>query len=127
MSRLNTNVRLRNAVVQSSQKQQRPLVAIDDDINLADYLRTLIRYKKPIFNIVVGTTLLGLAATFIIPKTYQANAKIMPRGQSGMGAMGSMVAGTVSRLGLEGLVSDHSGPTNKTMALLESRTLAERV
>jgi tyrosine-protein kinase Etk/Wzc len=77
--------------------------------------------------IVVTTTVLSAAATFLIPKTYKADVTIFPMG----GQKGGSLAMMASQAGLGGLLGAVGGgaanPSVQVMAILKSRTLAEKV
>jgi uncharacterized protein involved in exopolysaccharide biosynthesis len=99
---------------------------IDDEINLRDYWRVLVRRRFLIF----GMTCLAAVATAIFtllqPNIYQSKATLMPLGKSGGGlgaALGEL--GSLLPLKLGGAATE--SPVERIVAVLHSRTLAEDV
>ena len=50
----------------------------NDEIDLLDYLFILLKRKRFIAAVTAGITVLTVIVSFIIPKTYKAESRIMP-------------------------------------------------
>lgn len=99
----------------------------DNEIYLANYWHLIIRERRLILLIVGGITLLSLAISLLMPVTYQGKATIMPVVGGRGGGMGSMVS---AQLGIRSIMSDLEGmssPSSQIIAVLRSRTLAEKM
>lgn len=97
-----------------------------DEINLLDYWLVIKKYKKLIAKIVGATVIIAVIYSLLLPKIYKSQAVIMPIGGSG-GGMGAMLAAQLGGLG--GLIGGPGTvtPSQKLMALLNSRALSESV
>lgn len=101
-----------------------PLTEIDDTINLRDYWRILMQRRRLIAGVMFA--LAGLAAVYVFlkPDIYQSTATLMPLGQSNRGLRA--VLGEMGGLLPAGL-GDAESPTERILAILHSRTVAEQV
>ncbi|MFA5352734.1 MAG: Wzz/FepE/Etk N-terminal domain-containing protein [Thermodesulfovibrionales bacterium] len=98
--------------------QERP----DDDINLMEYFKVIIKRKKLIIIIVTVAVALSILVTMLMPKVFKAQAviaSVQPEGQTG-GSPASMLLGS---LGLAAPNAASSDVPN----LLNSTILRERV
>ncbi len=94
-----------------------------ETITLLDYWRLISKYKRLIFVGVVLTTGVSAVVSGFLPKTYHSFSVIMPLDKAGRNAL-SVLAGQLAPLsGLSSSTSD----SDRLMAILTSRTLAEIV
>ena len=99
----------------------------DTDVNLVDFFRVVMRWKKMI-GIVVGiATTISIIFSLSLPKAYSTEATIFPAGGGGTGGGLAMAAAQLTGLGLLGGLVSGNTPSSQLMAILESRTLAERI
>lgn len=107
---------------------QSPLTG-KDEVNLLDYWRIIWKYKKSIMTIVAIASIAAVFISLSLPKTYKADAVIMPvsskGGGGGLSAMASQFGGLASLAGIN--LGGSAGDTEKILAILKSRTLAENV
>ncbi len=97
---------------------------LDDGINLLDYWKVLLKWKRPIVVLVGIVSIASVIISLCLTKTYRATATLMPIGGSRNSGV-SMLAG---QMGLAGLVGGgSSGLNNQILTILKSRTLAERM
>jgi uncharacterized protein involved in exopolysaccharide biosynthesis len=83
--------------------------------------------RKFIVLVTIACTVLAVIVSLVWPKTYRAEAVIMPLGGQ---KSGGGLSAAVSQMGLGGLLGGLGGATSNStqiMAILKSRTLAERV
>src|SRR5713226_10213767 len=97
-------------------------------VHFPDYLIILAKRKWFIFKIAGSAFVLSAGISLLLPKTYTANAKIMPPQQNqSMGAMAALS----SQLGpLAALASGGLGlrsPSDLYIAMLRSRTVADNL
>lgn len=98
---------------------------MDDEINLLDYWRVLMRRKKLIACVVGCATLIAIIYSLLASKTYKAEATLLPiGGEQGMG-MAALIAQTELGGFLGGLGQSDASPS--IMAALKSRTIAEEI
>jgi uncharacterized protein involved in exopolysaccharide biosynthesis len=98
---------------------------MEDEINLLDYWRILMRRKKLIMLIVVCATVISIVYSLLATKIYRAETSILPIGGDSTGGLGALIAqtGVGSLLGAIG----SSTPSASLMAVLRSRSVAERI
>lgn len=98
---------------------------MEDEINLLDYWRVLMRRKRLIAAVVSLGTLIAIIYALLLPKIYKAEATLLPIGG---GQSSGLAAALMGQTGLGGLLGGIGGDSLATplMAVLESRTLAER-
>jgi uncharacterized protein involved in exopolysaccharide biosynthesis len=100
-----------------------------DEINLLDYWRIIMKYRKMIAGIVAAASVAAVIISLLLPKYYKAEALIIPisskSGGSGLGALASQFGGLASMAGIS--LQGGAGDAEKIMAILKSRTLAENV
>jgi len=101
-----------------------------DEINLLDYWRVVKKYRKMIVVILAATSVAAVIISLLLPKSYKAEALVVPVSQKGgggggLGALASQFGGLASMAGIAmpGMADD----TSKFMAILKSRTLTENV
>ena len=99
-----------------------------DVINLLDYYKVIKRHKKMIAGLVMAASVLAVVVSLLLTKMYKAEATIMPissKGGGGMSALASEFGGLAQIAGLS--LPGGTGDSEKIMAILKSRTLAENV
>ncbi len=96
----------------------------ESEINILDYLRILIKWKKLIISNVVIVTIFAAIISLLMPKTYLSTAVLMPPvSQSGISMLGAL-----SNLPFGGLGIGGEAPESQTfLAILKSRTVMEIV
>ena len=99
----------------------------DDEINLLDYYRVLVKHKKLIGKIVGSAFVLSIIVSLLLPKIYSATASILPPQREG-----SVSSAILSQLpgGLGGLAGGLMGggsPSELWVGILGSRTVADAI
>ncbi|MCH8068556.1 MAG: hypothetical protein IID16_04705 [Candidatus Marinimicrobia bacterium] len=94
------------------------------EVNLLDYVKVLVKWRKLIVTNFFVVSLLATVLSFIMAKTYQSAAVLMPPiSQSGLGMLASL-----SNLPFSGLGIGGEAPESQTfIAILKSRTVMETV
>ncbi len=101
---------------------------MEDEINLLDYWRIIVKWKRTIAAIVLAITFSSVLISIILPKTYKAKATIMPIGGQKVGGLASLAAASLGGLGgLLGAVGGTSSTSAQILAILKSRTMAEKI
>jgi uncharacterized protein involved in exopolysaccharide biosynthesis/Mrp family chromosome partitioning ATPase len=97
---------------------------LDDAVPLRDYWRVLVRHRTFICGLVVLTALATALFTLLQRNIYQSSATLMP-----LGASRSGLAGALGELGgfLPPGIGGKESPTDRLLAVLQSRTLATDV
>ena len=100
----------------------------EDEINLLDYWRVLVKRKLIIGLIVVAAIIGSVIYALMLPPIYASTASILPPQQEGGGG----AAGIISQLsgGLGGLAGSFLGgqtPAGQWMAILKSRTIKDTI
>ncbi len=101
-------------------------IFMEEEINLLDCWRVILKWKKIIFFIVIACTLVSIVISLFLTKIYKTEATLMPVGGKSSGLMGAAVA----QMGLGGLMGGLGGSSSSSsqlLAILKSRTLAEQV
>lgn len=101
-----------------------------DEVNLFDYWKVILRHKKMIIAIVLSASVVAVISSLLMTNTYKAYALIMPvsakGGGGGLSALASQFGSLASLAGVN-LSGGGAGEADKFMAVLRSRTLAENV
>lgn len=99
----------------------------DDELDLADLSHVLWEGRKRIVAAALACTLFSTGLAFVLPKTYTAEAALLPIENSG--ASSALMAGLVTQLGpLAGMLGDVGGSNVDDMVeILNSRSVVERV
>ena len=97
---------------------------IQQEIDIFDYLKVIVKYRWMIFrNVVVVSVLIGLIS-FFLPKTYTAESTLLPPDESQQGELWSAIMGSpFSHLGLSQLTST----SDLFVQILKSRTVFDIV
>jgi uncharacterized protein involved in exopolysaccharide biosynthesis len=96
------------------------------EIDSLDLLLVLARRKKPILQVTISAAVLAIIVSLLLPKTYTATATILPPEQrqsilsSLLGQFGALAGLSGADLGLE-------NPADLFVAMLKSRTIADRL
>lgn len=97
-----------------------------EDKTLFDYWRVIRKSGLGIVAIVMGVTLSALVVSLLLPKTYKAEAALLPIG----GPKATGMAAAVAQMGLGSLLGGLAGGGSSTgtqlISILKSKTLAER-
>ncbi|MBN2569744.1 MAG: hypothetical protein JXB42_09990 [Deltaproteobacteria bacterium] len=100
-----------------------------EEINLLDYWRVIMKYKKMIAAIVGAASIVAVIASLLMTKIYKAEAVIIPvsskSGSGGLAALASQFGGLASLAGVN--VPGMQDDTQKFVSILKSRTLVEKV
>jgi len=100
-----------------------------DEINLLAYWHIIWKYRKMISAILLAASITAVVISLTLPKTYRAEAVIIPissKGGGSLGALASQFGGLASLAGVS-LSGGGADDATKFVAILESRTLAESV
>src|SRR3990170_9142981 len=100
----------------------------EDEINLLDYWRVLVKRKRIIGLIVIAAIIVSVIYALMLPPIYASTASILPPQQEGGGG----AAGIISQLsgGLGGLAGSFLGgqtPAGQWMAILKSQTIKDTI
>jgi uncharacterized protein involved in exopolysaccharide biosynthesis len=104
----------------------------EEEINLLDYWRVLMKRKWQILLLTFLATALAIGASIIMPKKYKAEATLMPitssnSGGGGLAAMASQI-GSIPGMGALGdLGKLGGGKTKELVNILKSTTLTEKI
>ena len=98
----------------------------DDEISLVDLAAVLWRRKILIVGITVIAVVLSVVYAMSIPNSYSAQTVILPIAQDKSSSL-SQYAGLAAMAGISLPSGGTASPTSKIMAILKSRTLAERL
>jgi uncharacterized protein involved in exopolysaccharide biosynthesis len=96
----------------------------EDEPNLLDYWRVLVKHKRLIGLTVCATVVTSVIVSLLLPKIYASTASILPPRQEA-GNIAFQLPG-----GLDGLGGDYLGiesPVNLWMGILKSRTIKDAV
>src|SRR5713226_436879 len=103
-----------------------PTSAEVERIHFPDYLIILAKRKWFIFKVAGSAFVLSVVISLLLPKTYTANAKIMPPQQNqSMGAMAALGSQLGPLAGLAGASLGLRNPSDLYIAMLRSRTVAD--
>ena len=96
---------------------------METEINIRDYIKVVIKWRKLIVAVCGVVTVASIVISLFLPKVYKAGASFMvvSGSKGGLGA----AAGQLGMLGLLG--GQTSSSSVQILALLRSRTLAEKV
>ena len=100
---------------------------MEDEINLIQYFRIIARRWRMITAVVLVVTACSVLISLLLPKIYKAEATIMPIGGS---KSGGLQAAALTQMGLGALLANLGATSSSSVqiiALLNSRTLAERM
>lgn len=97
-----------------------------EDVNLLDYWRVLLKWKKLIAVIVGSAIILAVILTLLLPPIYRAEVTLMPvTSQKGGGL--AMAAAQFGLGGLLGGLGTAVSPSAQLLNILKSRTLSEKI
>lgn len=98
-----------------------------DEINVFVYLNLLKKYKKMIIGIVILASVFAIVVSLFLPKYYRAASIIIPISSKGSGgsSLVSQFGGLASLAGVN--LGGGAGDSDKIVAILRSRSLAENV
>lgn len=100
-----------------------------EEINLIDYLRVLVKWKKLIGCIIGGTAIASVVISLLLPKIYASTTTLLPPQQESSIGMAGTAASQFAG-GLGGLASGFLGlksPADVWVAILKSRTVQEAI
>lgn len=98
----------------------------EDEINLLDYWKVLVKNKKLIGIITGASTTLALLAAFLMTPIYRAETLLAPvqhEGKSGLSALAGQFGGLAELAGVN--LGSGSNTVEETIATLRSRALAD--
>lgn len=104
---------------------------VEAEINLTHYLFLLNKARKPLLLFVFGVTFIVAIITLFLPKSYRADATLLPI-SNGKGPMSESMAALVASQITGGMSQNMGGNSSSSagsqlMIILRSRTLAQRV
>ncbi|MGD2063345.1 MAG: Wzz/FepE/Etk N-terminal domain-containing protein [Nitrospirota bacterium] len=99
----------------------------EDEIDLREYWRVLVRHKRMILGTTLVATVLAAIISFIIPKTYTATARILPPKEKS-GGLAAALSGELSGLAaLAGASLGGSTNADLMVGMLSSRSITDRI
>lgn len=99
---------------------------MDKNVSIIDYYLILLKYKLFIFALVTVAVVAAVVISGKIPKTYLSEAKLLTQGSTSPSAgLSALLGGGI--LGGSGFNPLAPSPSNRLVALLQSRSLAERI
>lgn len=108
------------------QDTKMPPNAVDEDeINLLELLRVLVRRRNLIIKLTVGTAVLAVVYSLTLTNIYTATAKVMPPPKDSGGGAAAALLGQLGGLG--GLAAGLGGTTDLYLGILKSRSVADAV
>ena len=97
-----------------------------EELNFTDYWKIFLKWRWSIITVFIVVSLLSAVASLLVKKTYTATAVVMPEEfNTSLGFQGASLE--APSIGLGGLFGGTFDLTNRFLAILKSRTLAERV
>jgi uncharacterized protein involved in exopolysaccharide biosynthesis len=103
----------------------------EDEVNLLDYWRVIVKRKLLIFALILICTGIGFGISFFSPKKYKAEVSLMPISSSEIGGMSGFASQISSMPLMGGALGDLSklggGKTKELVIILKSRALAEKI
>ncbi|QQR81376.1 MAG: hypothetical protein IPJ69_04400 [Deltaproteobacteria bacterium] len=93
---------------------------MEDDINLLELIKVVLKHKRSIIIIVLTVTLVSILYALSLKKTYLAEATLMAAGSNKAGG-----ASLMAQLALG--VGGSAGNSNQILAIFRSRALAEKL
>lgn len=112
---------------QRSNSQANDAASMDDQIHPLDLLIVLVSRKKMIIGMAIGTGLVAMAVSLMIPPTFTSTAKIMPPQQQQNSGMSAMLGQLGGLAGTAGSLAGIKNPNDLYVGLLESRTIADKL
>jgi tyrosine-protein kinase Etk/Wzc len=112
---------------QRSNSQANDAASMDDQIHPLDLLIVLVSRKKMIIGMAIGTGLVAMAVSLMIPPTFTSTAKIMPPQQQQSSGMSAMLGQLGGLAGTAGSLAGIKNPNDLYVGLLESRTIADKL
>jgi uncharacterized protein involved in exopolysaccharide biosynthesis len=99
----------------------------EDEINLLDYWRVVVKRKWLLGTIVVGAFVISLIVSFLLPKIYAATTSILPPQQEGSSSFGAGLAGKLPEglINLAGGLGTMKSPADVWVGILKSQTIKE--
>ncbi len=99
----------------------------DDEINLLDYWRVLVKRKRSLFFILGAAIIASIAISLTLPKIYSASTSLLPpqSGSSAAGLISSRLPGGLG--GLAGSALGMKSPTDLWIGILKSRTIGDEI
>lgn len=102
-----------------------PNAVAEDEINLLELLRVLVRRRNLIIKLTVGTAVLAVVYSLTLTNIYTATAKVMPPPKDSGGGAAAALLGQLGGLG--GLAAGLGGTTDLYLGILKSRSVADAV
>lgn len=96
----------------------------DEEVDLLEYWRALVKHKKLISAIIASTFILSVTISFLLPKIYSASASVMPQQQEN--SLGASMAASLSGglgIGFLGIKSQ----TDTWIGILQSQNVRDEV
>ncbi len=118
-------VKIMNQLTNNVHAAGQPQKIHDDEINLVELFQVVFNRKKLLVAIVLIVTALAVIYSLVAKEIYRAEAVIMPvGGSSGLASLASQLGGMPI---IGGMMGGAASGTERFMALLNTRTLAEEI
>jgi tyrosine-protein kinase Etk/Wzc len=99
----------------------------EDEINLLELLQILVRRKKLIIRMTLGSALATAAIALVMPNIYTATARVLPPQKESGGGLSSLLSGSAGALaGMAGL-GGMGGSGDLYVGMLKSRSVEDAV
>ena len=102
-----------------------PRLDVEDEINLLELLRVVVRRRVFIVKVTVGVALMAVIYSLTLPNIYTATARLLPPQKDGGGGAAAAILGQLGGLG--GMAAGLGGSTDLYMGILKSRSVADAV
>ncbi len=98
-----------------------------DDVSITDVLSIARQYWKTLVVVPLASGVVALGLSYLIEPTFVAASKLLPPQQSGGTAMAMLSQQLGSLAGLAGAAAGIKNPADQYVAMLRSRTIADRL
>ncbi len=105
--------------------EERPVE--EDEINLLELVRVIVRRKRTIIILCAFAALLSVAYSLILPNIYTATAKILPPQKESGGGLSALLSQAGGLAGLAGGMGGLGGSSDLYIGILKSRSVADAV
>ena len=100
---------------------------IEEEINLWDYVKVVLKYKVMIVILVIGAALIAYTYSLTMPKIYSSTASVLPPEIDAKGTSSLAKLGRNLNIGVLPNLSGGGSTTDIVMAMLKSRRMAEDI
>lgn len=102
-------------------------VVEEEEINLLELLRIIVRRKWTIITLCAGAALLSVGYSLTLPNIYTASAKVLPPQKESGGGLSALLSQAGGLAGLAGGMGGLGGSSDLYIGILKSRSVADAV